>query len=85
MTCAVPAFAFIPVDGGKVDELIEEVFLILVDIKNVRLIWTGEIVVGLNHAMQKVMATDLLAKVFFAFVVKELKFQVIKFGYMMFN
>ncbi len=34
----VPVFAFLPVDGGKVDELVEDVFLISVDIKNVRLI-----------------------------------------------
>ncbi len=48
----VSVFAFIPVDRGKVDELFEDVFLISNDIKNVRLIRTGQIAVGLNHAVQ---------------------------------
>ncbi len=62
----VPVFAFTPVDGGKVDELVEDVFLILVDIKNVMLIGTGQITEGLNHVTQEFMAFDtLLAKVCF--------------------
>ncbi len=52
----VPVFAFTPVDGGKVDELVEDVFLILVDIKNVMLIGTGQITEGLNHVTQEFMA-----------------------------
>ncbi len=67
------------------DELVEDVFLLLVDIKNVRLIWIGQIAVCLNHATQKVMAIGvLLAKcLLFAFIIKEFEFQAIKFGNMM--
>ncbi len=69
------------------DELVDEKILILVDIKNVRLIWTGQFVVNLNHAEQEFILFGILTTkcLFIVFGIKELKFQAIKFGNMLVN
>ncbi len=85
---AIPVFAFFLDLESKMDELVEIVFLISVDIKNVRLIWTGPITVSLNHAAQEFVFVIVLTTkgLFFVFIIKELVFLAIElFGDMSFN
>ncbi len=56
----IPDLACLPIFEGKVNELIEDVFLLVIDIKNVRLIQTGQIAIGLRHAKQKMKAVNIL-------------------------
>ncbi len=50
-TLAIPDVSVLPSFEGKVNELIEGVFLIFIDIKNIRLIGTGQIALSLIHTM----------------------------------
>ncbi len=76
-----------PVFGSKVDQLIEEVLLISSDTKDVRLIQTGQITVSLDHAMQKIMMfiVIFIERLFFVFIIEELKYQRIEASNMLIN
>ncbi len=50
-TLAIPDVSVLPSFEVKVNELIEGVFLIFIDIKNIRLIGTGQIALSLIHTM----------------------------------
>ncbi len=39
---AIPDLAGLPIFEGKVNKLIKDVFLVIIDVKNIRLIGTGQ-------------------------------------------
>ncbi len=86
-TLAIPGLAFFPIHEVKVGEFIENVLLVIVNIKNVWLILSGQILVILRHAMQKFTLFDILfiESLLVLFIVKELKFQAIVVGNMKIN
>ncbi len=46
---AVPDLVGLPIFEDSMNELIESVFLVFIDIKNVRLIQIGQIAISLRH------------------------------------
>ncbi len=75
----IPVFMFFPF-GSRAKKLVDDVFLILVDIKDIRFIGTGQLIMSLNHATQIVTTSiDILIQgLFFVFIIKELKIQTIE-------
>ncbi len=71
---------FFPIFGSKVNELVEDTFLIFVDIEDVRFIGTGQLMISLNHVTQKVTMsiTIIIEGLFVVFIIKELKFQFVE-------
>ncbi len=51
MTLTKPDLAGFPVLEGEMDELVEDVFLVFINVEYIRHIRTGQIAVNLTHAM----------------------------------
>ncbi len=52
-TLVIPGVAGLPILEGEMDKLIENMLLVSIDVKYIRLIQTGQILVSLRHAKQK--------------------------------
>ncbi len=46
----IPDVAGLPIFEGRVNELIEDVVLVIIDVKNIRIIITGQVTVSLRYA-----------------------------------
>ncbi len=69
---AIPDFAGLPIFEGSMNELIKGVFLVFSNVKNVRLIQTGQIEVSLRHVNLEFKAHKILCvkRLLCLFVVK---------------
>ncbi len=77
---SISDFTFFSIIGSKVNELVEDTFLIFVDIEDVRFIGTGQLMISLNHFTQKVTMSIviIIEGLFVVFIIKELKFQFVE-------
>ncbi len=74
----IPDLASLPIFEGKMDKLIENMLLVLIDVKYIRLIQTGQIAVCLRHAKQELTAVSILFVeiVVYLFIINECDFLV---------
>ncbi len=56
----IPGLAGLPIFEGEMDKLIENMLLVLIDVKYIRLTQTGQIVVRLRVAKQELMDVRVL-------------------------
>ncbi len=63
----IPDVLVLPSFDIKVNELIEDVFLVFIDVKNIMFIRTGQIAVSLSHAVQEFTAFIFLCEEFARF------------------